>query len=86
VLERGRNSPAGEVRDPKPVKHGEMERGPDCRGLGHEPVRALQRGDDFRIGVAFTGHQRRDQGDVDIELQLFALASFGPEERQSALR
>ena len=49
VLERGRSSPSLEVRDPKPVKHGEMERGPDCPGLGHEPVCSLQRGDDLRI-------------------------------------
>jgi len=54
-----------------------MERGPDCPSLGHEPVRSLQRADDFRIGVAFAGHQRLGQGDVDIELQLFALGSFG---------
>jgi hypothetical protein len=54
-----------------------MERAPDCRGLGHEPVRSLQRGDDFRVGEACAGHQRCGQGDVDIELQLFALASFG---------
>ena len=77
MLERGRNRPSVVVRDPKPEKNEEMERGPDRRGLGHEPVRSLQRGGDFRVSVAFAGHQRRDQGDVDIELQLFALASFG---------
>src|SRR5208282_1077530 len=42
-----------------------------------EPIRSLQRGEDFRVGVAFAGHQRCGQGDLDIELQLFALASFG---------
>ena len=77
VLERGRNTPAGEGRDPKPPKNGEMDRGPDCPGLGHKPVCSLQRGDDFRVGVAFSGHQRCAQGDVDIELQLLAIASFG---------
>ena len=77
VLERNRNSPADVVRGPKQVKHGEMERGPDCPGLGHEPICSFQRGDDFRVCVAFAGHQRRDQGAVDIELQLVALASFG---------
>ena len=77
MLERGRNSSAAEVRDPKPVEHGEMERSPDRPGLGHEPIRSLQRGDDFRICVAFAGHQRCGQGDVDIELKLQALASFG---------
>jgi hypothetical protein len=50
---------------------------PDGRGLGHEPVCSRQRGEDFWVGVAFAGHQRCGQGDVDIELQLFALASFG---------
>jgi hypothetical protein len=54
-----------------------MERGPDCPSLGHEPVRSLQRGEHFRVRVAFAGHQRCGQGDVDIELQLFALPSFG---------
>jgi hypothetical protein len=77
VLERGRNSPADQGRDPEPVKHGEIERGPDCPGLGHEPIRSLQRGDDFWVGVAFAGPQRRGQGDMDIELQLVALASLG---------
>ena len=77
TLERGRNSPTGKVRDPKPVEHEEMDRGPDCRGLGHEPVRSLQRGGDLGVGVAFAGHQRLGQGDLDIELQLLALASFG---------
>ena len=77
LLERGRNSPAVQGRDPKPVKHKEMERGPDCRGLGHEPISSLQRGDDLGAGEAFAGPQRRDQSDMDIELQLFALASFG---------
>ena len=55
MLERGRNRPAVEGGDPKPEKHGEMDRGPDCPGLGHEPVRSLQRGDGFRVGVAFAG-------------------------------
>ena len=55
MLERGRNSSAGEVGDPKPVEHEEMDRSPDCPGLGHEPIRSLQRGDDFRVGVAFAG-------------------------------
>ena len=77
ALKRGCNSPAVQSRDPKPVKDGEMQRGPDCRGLGHEPVRSLQRGGDFGVGVAFAGHQRCGQGDVDIELQLLALARFG---------
>ena len=77
VLEPGRNSPADEVRGPKPVKDGEMQRGPDCPGLGHEPFCSLQRSDGFRVRVAFAGPQRCGQGDVDIELQLFALASFG---------
>jgi len=54
-----------------------MERGPDCCGLGHEPIRSLQRGDSFRVCEAFAGHQRCGQGDVDIELQLLALASLG---------
>ena len=77
VLECGCNSPAVQGRDPKPVEHEEMERGPDCPGLGHQPIRALQRGDDFRASKAVCGHQRRSQGDVDIEFQLFALESFG---------
>jgi len=54
-----------------------MNRGPDCPGLGHEPIRSLQRGEDFRVGIAFAGHQRLGQNDVDIELELLALASFG---------
>jgi hypothetical protein len=54
-----------------------MERGPDCPGLGHEPVCSLHRSDDLGVGVAFAGHQRCGQGDVDIELELSALASFG---------
>jgi len=54
-----------------------MERGPDRPGLGHEPVCSLQRHDDLRIGGAFAGHQRLGQGDVDVELQLLALAGFG---------
>ena len=29
LLERGRNSPSVDGRDPKPEEHGEMERGPD---------------------------------------------------------
>jgi hypothetical protein len=53
-----------------------MERGPDCCGLCHEPVRSLQRGDGFRVGVAFAGHQSGGQGDVDIELQALALVSL----------
>ena len=77
VLERGRNSPSGMVRDPKSVEHGEMERRPDCPGLGREPVRSLQDSYGFRVGVAFAGPQCCGQGDVDIELQLFALTSFG---------
>ena len=77
MIETGRHSASGVVRDPKPEKHEEMEWGPDRRGLGHEPICSLQRGEDFWIGVAFAGHQRRDQGEVDIELQLLALASFG---------
>jgi hypothetical protein len=77
VLERGRHRPSGEVRHPKPPKHGEMERAPDWCGLGHEPVRSLQLGDDLGVCVALTGHQRCGQGDVDIELQLSALAGFG---------
>ena len=77
MLERGRNSPSCLARDPKPVKHEEMDRGPDCRGFGHEPIGSLQRGEDFRVGIAFAGHQRLSQGDVDIELTLVALASFG---------
>jgi len=35
-----------------------MERGPDCRGLGHEPVRSVQDREDLRVRVAFAGHQR----------------------------
>jgi len=77
VLERGRNSPSSVVRDPKPVEHREMERAPDCAGLGHEPVRSLQRGDGFRVGVASAGHQRCGQRDVDLELELLALANLG---------
>ena len=60
-----------------------MERGPDRPGLGHEPVCSLQRHDDLRIGGAFAGHQRLGQGDVDIELQLLALASFGQPVQQT---
>jgi hypothetical protein len=77
VLEGGGGIPAGAGRYPKPVEHGEMQWGPDYRGLGHEPIGSLQRGDNLGIGVAFAGHQRLGQGDVDVELQLFALASFG---------
>jgi len=77
VLERGRNRLSVVVRGPKPVEHGEMERGPDCPDLGHEAICSLQRGEDFRVGVAFAGYQRCGQGDVDIELQLLALAGFG---------
>ena len=76
MLERGRNSPSDVVRGPKPIEHKEMERGPDRRGLGHESICSLQRGEDFRVGLAFAGHQRLGQGDVDIELQLLTLASF----------
>jgi hypothetical protein len=60
-----------------PAKNEEMDGGPRCPGLGHEPVRSLQRGDHFRVGEAFAGHQRCSQGDVDLELQLLALAGFG---------
>jgi hypothetical protein len=60
-----------------------MDRGPDCRDLGHEPIGPLQRGEDFRVGVAFAGHQRCGQGDVDVELQLLALASFGQPVQQT---
>jgi len=77
MLERGRNRPSVEIRGPQPEEHEEMDRGPDRPGLGHEPVHPLQRGDDLGVGVAFAGHQRCGQGDVDIELQLFALTSFG---------
>ena len=77
ALKRGCNSPAVQSRDPKPVKHGEMERGPDYAGFGHEPIRSLQRGEDFGVSVAFPGHQRCGQGDMDFELQLSALANFG---------
>jgi len=77
VLERGCNSPSVVVIGPKSEKHREMGRAPDCRGLGHEPISSLQRGDDLGAGEAFAGPQRRDQSDMDIELQLFALASFG---------
>ena len=38
AFERGRDIPSVVVRDPKPLKDGKMERGSDCRGLGHEPV------------------------------------------------
>ena len=41
VLNTGRNIPAIVGRDPKPVEHGEMDRGPDRRGLGYQPVRSL---------------------------------------------
>ena len=54
VLERGRDIPSVVVRDAKPLKDGKKERGSDRRGLGHEPVRSLQRGDDFRIRVAIS--------------------------------
>jgi hypothetical protein len=54
-----------------------MQRGADCPGLGHEPIRSLQHCNDFRVGVTFAGHQRCGQGDLDIELELLALASFG---------
>ena len=77
VLERGRNNPSVAFRDPKSVEHGEMQRGADCPGLGHEPIRSLQHCNDFRVGVTFAGHQRCGQGDLDIELELLALASFG---------
>jgi hypothetical protein len=77
VLERGGNRPSGKVRDPKAVEHREMERGTDCPGLGHEPICSLQRGEDFRVGEPFAGHQRSGQGDLYIELQLVALASCG---------
>ena len=77
MLERSRNSPSALVRDPKSVEHGEVDWGPDCPGFGHEPIRSLQRSDDLRVGVAFAGHHRCGQGDVDVEFQLFALASFG---------
>ena len=83
ALKRGSNSPAVQSRDPKPVKHGEMDRCSDCRCLGHEPIRSLQRGEDFGVSVAFPGHQRCGQGDVDSELQLFALTSFGQPVQQS---
>ena len=52
-------------------------RRPRSRDLGRQSMRALQHRSDFRVSVTFAAHQRCDQGDADIELQLFALAGFG---------
>ena len=51
-----------------------------CNGVPTAPVSApsrFARSSDFKVGVALPGHQRCYQGDVDIELELLALASFG---------
>ena len=77
AFQRGCNCASVEGRDPKPVKHKEVERGTNRAGLGDEAICSLQRGNGFGIRVAFAGHQRCGQRDVDIELKLVALASFG---------
>ena len=75
ALKRGCNSPAVQSRDPKPVKHGEMDRCSDCRCLGHEPIRSLQRGEDFGVSVD-PGHQRCGQGGRLRPLTLLWMVGF----------
>ena len=77
VLERGRNSPAVELETQSPYSTEKWSGVPTDAVSVTSRLARSSAATVSGSGVAFAGHQRCGQGDVDIELQLLALASFG---------